>query len=456
MSTTVRSYLCKLLVGLAIIAGTHKANAQEIFLDPDTVFVTTGAGNEIDFDLRVDENTQGIRLFQTIIAFDTSKADTVSTALGPLFESAPYTNVFNSYVYFDSNYGTTVLQIEGLLFGATAIVDGPGIVAEFRIVTKGSGTLELEILEHVMTDINNDPISSTAAGAVVYINQPPASFNLISPTEDDTLAVLPGDSLGLVWESSQSVYPGEAVEYKLELSKTSSFSFGSVSTFFGLSDTVHYVDEASLELDRNYWYRVTAIGEDNNFTTESTPFSRRFYLAANPPPAAFDLLAPVHLGYTDVYGRSIITFDWEDATSGLSNDTLWYTVTVATAPDFAPPSVVFQDSIMDVSQYDVPTASLPLPETVFWKVLARNRTGQTTPSTSDFETFCFMRGDMTPAYGVVDPIDLSFLVDYIFAGGMAPYLDLAGDYNCDLTLNPVDLAGFVDYFFAGGAPPFCP
>ena len=565
MSSKVQSYLCTLIVGLALLICYGEANAQEIFLDPDQVFITTGAGTQFDLELRVDEHTQGIRLFQVLIAFDTSKADTLSTALGPLFDATTYTKVFNSYIYYDTDYGTSILRLEGLLFGATAVVDGPGVVAEVSFITKGTGELNMQILEHVMTDINNDPIASTAAGAVIYINNPPAEFNLLEPFEDEQVPIFPDSNLHLVWQSSSSAYPGESVEYTCELSKSPGFLPGMTTTFASLTDTTVDVDGSSLTLDQTYWFRVTAEGTVNGYQRESTPFGRSFfvvepeapsafallepaaadsvivgpggsvqfvweaatspypeamlydisvssspsfppagtytepaltdttvsissndltegplywrvtaygatyglsvkgspdpqlfYLAIGAAPGDFELLSPLDGGLTDIYGRASILFDWSDAPSVLPNDTTWYILAVAADPGFSSPSLLLVDSVMDVSEMDVPTAILPVPEFVYWKVLARNRAELTKESTSQYSTRCFMRGDMIAPWGDLDPVDLSFLVEFLFAGGALPLVEESGDLECGGDIDPVDLSFFVEFFFAGGPGPYCP
>ncbi len=53
------------------------------------------------------------------------------------------------------------------------------------------------------------------------------------------------------------------------------------------------------------------------------------------------------------------------------------------------------------------------------------------------------------------PIDLAYMVDYMFAGGPTPVCMEEGDVNCDGEFDPSDLAIIVDYLFVGGTAP-CP
>lgn len=68
--------------------------------------------------------------------------------------------------------------------------------------------------------------------------------------------------------------------------------------------------------------------------------------------------------------------------------------------------------------------------------------------------FNYQPGDMNGDW-TVDPVDLSYLVDYLFAtGDMAVWPIWRGDVNADGALmNPVDLAYLVDFFYAGGSAP---
>lgn len=56
------------------------------------------------------------------------------------------------------------------------------------------------------------------------------------------------------------------------------------------------------------------------------------------------------------------------------------------------------------------------------------------------------------------PVDLTFLVDFLFAGGTAPVCPEEGDFNGDgSSATPIDLSTFVDFLFAGGVGPAdCP
>ncbi len=66
----------------------------------------------------------------------------------------------------------------------------------------------------------------------------------------------------------------------------------------------------------------------------------------------------------------------------------------------------------------------------------------------------FTTGDVNNDGIAAGPVDLSYMVDWLFSGGAAPMPDdRSADLNCDGAANPIDLAYFVDYLFSGGAAP---
>lgn len=76
----------------------------------------------------------------------------------------------------------------------------------------------------------------------------------------------------------------------------------------------------------------------------------------------------------------------------------------------------------------------------------------TPESVSGTLSICVQHGDMdgTPGLAITD---LTFLADYLFAGGIAPNPLASGDYNCSGEINIVDLTDFADYLFGQGNPP---
>lgn len=64
------------------------------------------------------------------------------------------------------------------------------------------------------------------------------------------------------------------------------------------------------------------------------------------------------------------------------------------------------------------------------------------------------RGDINQDGSIADPVDIVFLVNYMFHGGPPPVCDAATDWNADGSVgDAADLAAHVDYHYAGGDPP---
>lgn len=66
-----------------------------------------------------------------------------------------------------------------------------------------------------------------------------------------------------------------------------------------------------------------------------------------------------------------------------------------------------------------------------------------------FVRVCQFPGDVN-ADNEVNPVDLSYLVDFYFNMGPPPIPLNSSDVNCDGEVDPVDLSAFVDFFFNGG------
>jgi len=65
---------------------------------------------------------------------------------------------------------------------------------------------------------------------------------------------------------------------------------------------------------------------------------------------------------------------------------------------------------------------------------------------------CLIRGD-ADRNGMLDISDLTYYVDYMFAGGPIPVCEEEGDFNADGVLDISDLTYYTDYMFNGGPPP---
>lgn len=67
---------------------------------------------------------------------------------------------------------------------------------------------------------------------------------------------------------------------------------------------------------------------------------------------------------------------------------------------------------------------------------------------------CTLRGDAN-CNGTVNIADMTYMVSYLFNGGVPPCLMTHGDVNCDDNINITDMTYMVNYLFGGGPAP-CP
>ena len=273
MLNVTKSYLTIVAASLIVAAASSDARAQKIFYDPDTVFITTGVNTEFDLELKVDTDVTSLRAYAFYVEFDATKFDTVSITEGPLLPSSGAMTIFHKYVVTGDS--GLVLQVEGLIMGAGIDVSGPGVLATVRLKAVDTGTADLSVLYHGLRDVYNNPVESEASGASVFIDHPPASFNLLDPTGGETVTRYSGEDFDLVWSSSRSVYPGESILYTLEYGTSPVFTPGETTTLSGLSDTSYTLFADDLDQDTYYW-RVKATGDLHGFERSSTPLSESF------------------------------------------------------------------------------------------------------------------------------------------------------------------------------------
>jgi hypothetical protein len=436
-----------LILSTLVIANVCSVSAAEIFADPDTVYITTGPGTEFELEIEVDAATTGFRLFQIVMAFDTTLLDTTYTELGPLFSETGEVFVFNSFIVEDTIFGSTVLRLEGLLFGASAVVDGPGVVARVGLEALAEGVADMSVVEHVITDISNDTIPSSARGSFVYINTPPDPFDLLEPVDGADIGGNPGDSIEFGWTASGSPYPGELVSYFLEINETADFSAPNSLEFSGLTFTNQKISNLDLTNGQQYFWRVTATGNLYGFEQASTPASHSFTLNAAGSPNDFDLLLPEQSTYVDISSGGAL-FDWQDSPPLAPGDSVLYKLALYDDPSMQPANMVWESGDINVSELVVDESNLPVRTWLYWEVTAENTYGFTKESLSNFDVMFYwfrdFNGDKT-----VNIQDLTLFVGYLFGGGAAPIPEVAVDLNSDGSLNIADLTALVNYLFGG-------
>lgn len=58
--------------------------------------------------------------------------------------------------------------------------------------------------------------------------------------------------------------------------------------------------------------------------------------------------------------------------------------------------------------------------------------------------------------GIINILDIIYMIDYKFKGGAAIYPEIRGDVNCDSQINILDILYLINYKFKGGPAPNCP
>ncbi len=438
---------------------TTQTFATEIFIDPSETYLTGSIGEEFQVELKVDGNTLGLRLFQVFIKFDSSLLDTVSTELGPLFNNSGFSTFVNTKLVYDSTTNDSVLKVEGLLLGASSVVDGPGTVAILKFNTNDVGVADLSILSHILTDINNDTIPSTSIGGIAYINTQPDAFNLLSPNTAEIISKFPGESIELVWEPSSSVYPGENIIYELEYSPDNTFPVSNTIIVSSLTDTTYNLLVGGLENGYIFW-RVRAIGDINSYVTTSLPDPSYFdFIFNTQEPNEFNLISPAAQRLENLIGDDNILFDWEDAVPGSPGDIIEYTFYIGSSQVF-PSTPIIEIQTGTSSNIAVASISLPICDEVFWTVEATNQHGLSQWANSVNSITFIYRGDLNCSGGGTNAVDISDLVaivDFIFTNGPPPASEQTGNLDCsspEIT-DISDLVFLVDFIFTNGPMPSC-
>jgi hypothetical protein len=268
MTHVSSSYRIKLVLFAILLVSAWPATAARIFLQPDTLYVTSGTGGEYDFQLRVDAATSALKLYQYDFAFHTLKFDTVSFTEGDFWDTTGASTVFNHLV----NQAGTTIRLQGVVLGGGEAADGPGWLSTVRLKIIDTGRIDLSVLSDTLKDVSGQFISHTAGGAVIFVDYPPNPFGLVNPLSNSSVVATrcPGDSVTIRWHKSTSVYPGESVVYKLEYGTSATFAVPFTTVINGLTDTLRRLPTTSFNQTKYYW-RVTASGTLYNFTRLSTP-----------------------------------------------------------------------------------------------------------------------------------------------------------------------------------------
>ncbi|MGD8921611.1 MAG: cohesin domain-containing protein [Candidatus Zixiibacteriota bacterium] len=427
MQKPIKSFLITVVLCMLLGMLATGARAASIYLDPDTVYITTGVGTEFDLELKVDAATTGVKLFKVSYDYDPTVLDTVTITEGPLFPSSGSSTFFGYYLIQED----TILQVEDLIFGAGVTVDGPGTLAYLRLKAIDEGMVNMSVISYALNDVNNDPIPSTASGAVIYVNYPPKPFNLMYPSDGNTVHRYPRDSVRLIWSPSTSVYPGENVTYELQYGTSSTFDAGSTTTVSGLTDTSYTLDSDDLSTQTYYW-RVTATGDIYGFERESSPDHRSFDFVLDNPLTAFSLIYPGDGQTASGIPGEQVTFSWHESNSVYAGEWVEYKFELSTTSNFSPGTVTTR-TVSDTTNSEPADNFDEI--TYYWRVTAIGGLYSYERQSDPYPgSFTFQQGVIEPAvFDLVLPED-SAVVELRFDGPASFEWGFAGSGVPDDTL----------------------
>lgn len=194
------------------------------------------------------------------------------------------------------------------------------------------------------------------------VNSAPAAFNLLAPENESQES---GITPTFTWETA--IDPeGDTVTYEFYLDTTDN---PATKLEEGLTEAT-YAITAGLMYETTYFWKVVAIDSNDN-SVESQTFN--FTTSANPPPVVFNLL---QVEDEAVAVSLFPTFSW---TAASDDGTVTYDLYLSL--DETPE--LFQSNITE-TRLEV-TTKLFLNQTYYWKVIAKDNSGNETES----ETFSF-------------------------------------------------------------------
>jgi PKD repeat protein len=244
----------------------------------------------------------------------------------------------------------------------------------------------------------------------VPANQPPNPFSLLWPTDGDSVSA----PVSLDWQTPYDPNFGDQVRYDLYLSTSMAFSPDSTVIYSNL-----IISQRTDTLDQNtYYWKVKA--QDNwgaeRWSSESWSFVvldtllTRF--SANPTSG----IAPLSVNFTDRSIGKPTVWNWDFGDG--SGDTVQNPM----------------HTYSDTGYFDV-------------KLVVSNQQGTDSLVKPDYiKVRQFLRGDPN-GDGVIDVVDVVYLLNYVYIGGPAPQPLKSGDANCDKLVNIVDVVNLINYLF---------
>jgi hypothetical protein len=307
---------------------------------------------------------------------------------------------------------------------------------------------------YVRVRVYNDTLWSNWRGASFRMNGRPGGCELLFPPHE---AIVLTDCPTLVAMNTTDP-DGDPLKYDFFVSLDEGH-YDIVATAFGVSAGYGQTDWTVRDLtseNQLHWWRARA---SDGFEAGTWSDARAFWLdGCNDPPGPCELLFPDD-GAADLELRP--AFAWEPAEDADPGSTLQYTVSLATDAGF---TLVTETDAASETTIVWPHL-LSTQSAYWWKVTADDGRGGISVSgvwsfqTSSLCTPCPHQSDFD-GDGYSNAIDIGFLIDILFAGGLDiqdPGCQVTrSDFDCDGYATTLDLGALIDYLFAGGVPPCDP
>ncbi len=216
---------------------------------------------------------------------------------------------------------------------------------------------------------------------------------------------------------------------------------GSIDPFSNITVNVEF-DATDME-DGEYTGQMTITSNDPDTPSLDVPISMTVQSQLFPPDAP-DLMLPEN---NQQGVAQPVVLDWSDVLQAES-----YGVQIDTLDTF---NEILRDTTVDISEWNVD--GLIEGETYFWRVRGQNQAGWGDYSsvwsfTTEISWVC---GDAS-GDGLVNLIDITALINYLYKEGPAPDPEKAGDVDSSGTVNLLDITYLISYLYKEGPDPNCP